>query len=94
MYTPKWFDYSAKCHDELTYINRASNSPFKFIVKQHPSKPQTASLWAEIGGTPPVQLSEYMSFKRLYYNRINPLHESVYAYANGYRGGFTLKGVT
>lgn len=92
MYTPKWFDYSSKCHDELAVINRAANSPFNFRIKSHPERPQTAALCCTIYNYPEVQLSEYMSFKRLYQTRINPLHELVYAYTHGYRGGFTQKG--
>lgn len=92
MYTPKWFDYSSKCNDELAVINRAANSPFNFRIKNHPNRPHTAALSCTIGSFQEVQLTDYMSFKRLYLTRINPLNKLVYAYIQGFSGGFTQKG--
>lgn len=92
MRTPKWFDYSSLCYDELAVINRAANSPFNLRIKNHPNRPHTAALSCTIGSFPEVQLTDYMSFKRLCLTRINPLNKLVYAYIQGFSGVFTKKG--
>lgn len=37
MKTPKWFDYSSLCYDELAVINRAANSPL-YLPNQEPRR--------------------------------------------------------
>lgn len=75
MYTPKWFDYSSKSFDELKYINTNARIGFTtFSTCTDPNRPHCAALCVQINNGTKVQLTPFMSWKRLYLTIIHPLY--------------------
>lgn len=80
MYTPKWFDYSSSCYDELKYINTNAHVGFTtFSTSTDPSRPHCAALCIQINDGTKVQLTPFMSWKKLYQTVVNPLYLCAYA---------------
>lgn len=75
MKTPKWFDYSSMSYDELKHINMHARIGFsRYSTLTDPSRPHCAALCIQINDGTKVQLTPFMSWKKLYQTIIHPLY--------------------
>lgn len=75
MYTPKWFDYSSMVFDELKFINTHARIGFTtYSTAVDPNRPHCAALCVQINNGTKVQLTPFMSYKKLYSTVVNPLY--------------------